>query len=148
MQIQFIYLNYNDDAVQSRKVYETAAKHGKPVIVMEPVKGESLVNLPPNGRKILDELHGGSNASYAIRFAAGFDLNRVVLLGMSTFDQMKDNVSFMKEFKSLSDSETDALVKVVDSFHELDLIPCTACHYCVEENHCPSIYGFLNSFPA
>ncbi len=137
VQIQFNYLDYNDDAVQSRKVYETAAKHGKPVIVMEPVKGGSLVNLPPNGQKILDELHVGSNASYAIRFAAGFDSNRIVLSGMSTLDQMEDNVSFMKEFKPLSDSENAALTKVVDSFHELDLIPCTACHYCVEENHCP-----------
>lgn len=105
VQIQFNYLDYNDDAVQSRKVYETAAKHGKPVIVMEPVKGGSLVNLPPKGQKILDELHGGSNASYAIRFAAGFDSNRVVLSGMSTLDQMEDNVSFMKEFKPLSDPE-------------------------------------------
>src|SRR5574344_1001045 len=117
VQIQFNYLDYNDDAVQSRKVYETAAKHGKPVIVMEPVKGGSLVNLPPKGQKILDELHGGSNASYAIRFAAGFDSNRVVLSGMSTLDQMEDNVSFMKEFKPLSDPEKDALTKVVDSFH-------------------------------
>ena len=72
VQIQFNYVDYEDEAVESRKVYEVCEKHGKPVIVKEPVKGGSLVNLPPDAQKILDDLHGGSNASYAIRFAASF----------------------------------------------------------------------------
>ncbi len=72
VQIQFNYVDYEDASVESRKVYEVCEKHGKPVIVMEPVKGGSLVNLPPDADKILRDLNGGSNASYAIRFAASF----------------------------------------------------------------------------
>ena len=72
VQIQFNYVDYDDPAVQSRKCYEVCRRHGKPVLVMEPVKGGNLVNLPEEARKVLDELHGGSPASYAIRFAAGF----------------------------------------------------------------------------
>ena len=72
VQIQFNYLDYDDVAVQSRKCYEVCRRHGKPVLVMEPVKGGSLVNLPDDAKAVLDALHGGSPASYAIRFAAGF----------------------------------------------------------------------------
>ena len=72
VQIQFNYLDYDDPAVQSRRCYEVCVKHGKPVIVMEPVKGGNLVNLPEEAKAVLDELHGGSPASYALRFAAGF----------------------------------------------------------------------------
>ena len=72
VQIQFNYVDYDDLAVQSRRCYEVCVKHNKPVIVMEPVKGGNLVNLPESARAVLDELHGGSPASYAIRFAAGF----------------------------------------------------------------------------
>lgn len=142
VQIQFNYLDYDDLSVESRKVYEVARKHGKPLLVMEPVKGGSLVNLPDGAQKAIDELqsdgvHKGSNASYAIRFAAGFDGIRMVLSGMSTLDQMKDNVSYMKDFKPLDQAEQDTLKKVVDVFRSTNMIPCTACHYCVEENHCP-----------
>ena len=80
VQIQFNYLDYDDIAVQSRKCYEVCRKHGKPVLVMEPVKGGSLVNLPEEAKKVLDDLHGGSPASYAIRFAAGFPGMMMVLL--------------------------------------------------------------------
>ncbi|MEI3088451.1 MAG: aldo/keto reductase [Oscillospiraceae bacterium] len=75
VQIQFNYLDYEDPAVQSRKCYEVCVRHGKPVIVMEPVKGGKLVDLPEEARAVLDGMHGGSPASYAIRFAAGFQGN-------------------------------------------------------------------------
>lgn len=156
VQIQFNYLDYDDASVESRKVYEVARKHNKPLLVMEPVKGGSLVNLPEDAQKVIDDLHSdgihkGSNASYAIRFAAGFDGIRMVLSGMSTLDQMKDNVSYMKDFQPLDEKENDALKKVVDVFKHIDMIPCTACHYCVEENHCPKkiripdLFACLNS---
>nr|WP_296158282.1 aldo/keto reductase [uncultured Blautia sp.] len=132
VQIQFNYLDYEDPAVQSRKCYEVCRKFGKPVIVMEPVKGGSLVNLPEDARKVLDELHGGSPASYAIRFAAGFDGIEMVLSGMSTLEQMEDNLSYMKDFKPLSDKELEAVKKVTDIIHSANLIPCTACRYCVD----------------
>ena len=96
VQIQFNYVDYEDASVESRKVYEVCEKHGKPVIVMEPVKGGSLVNLPVDADKILRDLNGGSNASYAIRFAASFPNMAMVLSGMSDMAQMQDNVRAMK----------------------------------------------------
>ena len=138
VQIQFNYLDYEDPSVQSRKCYEVCRKHNKPMIIMEPVKGGSLINLPVEAQKVYDELGNGlSNASYAIRFAAGPEGIRVVLSGMSNMEQMKDNVSFMKEFKPLSEEEMGAIAKVTAIYKGLDMIPCTACHYCVEQNHCP-----------
>ncbi len=93
VQIQFNYLDYEDASVESGKVYRVCEKHNKPVLVMEPVKGGSLVNLPKEAQEIFDALHGGSNASYAIRFAAGFPNIRMVLSGMSSLEQMQDNIS-------------------------------------------------------
>ncbi len=137
VQIQFNYLDYNDLSIQSKLVYEVCEKHDKPVLVMEPVKGGSLINLPSDAQAILDNLHGGSNASYAIRFAASFKNMRVVLSGMSNLEQMKDNVSFMKDFVPFNKEEYKAIEKVVEAFKSHNMIPCTGCHYCVEENHCP-----------
>lgn len=137
VQIQFNYLDYNDLSVQSKLVYEVCEKHKKPVLVMEPVKGGNLVKLPQDAQQVLDVLHGGSNASYAIRFAASFKNMEVVLSGMSSLEQMKDNVSFMKDFVPFTEDEYAAVEKVAEIFHGHHMIPCTGCHYCVEENHCP-----------
>ena len=137
VQIQFNYADYEDASVESRKVYEVCEKHGKPVVVMEPVKGGSLVNLPEEADKILRDLHGGSNASYAIRFAASFPNMAMVLSGMSNMEQMQDNLSAMKDFRPLDETEMDAVRKVCEIFRSLDLIPCTACRYCIEESSCP-----------
>jgi len=137
VQIQFNYADYEDASVESRKVYEVCEKHDKPVLVMEPVKGGSLVNLPPEADKILRGLNGGSNASYAIRFAASFPKMAVVLSGMSNMEQMTDNISAMKDFMPLDEKEMDAVHKVCDIFRSLNLIPCTSCRYCIEENECP-----------
>ncbi len=132
VQIQFNYLDYDDPAVQSRKCYEVCRKHGKPVIVMEPVKGGNLVKLPEEARAVLDELHGGSPASYAIRFAASFPGIAMVLSGMSDMEQMQDNISFMQAFKPLDERELAAVKKVQEIFQGKNLIPCTACRYCVD----------------
>ena len=137
VQIQFNYVDYDDASVEARKVYEVCEKHNKPVIVMEPVKGGSLVNLPDDADKILRDLNCGSNASYAIRFAASFPNMAMVLSGMSTMEQMQDNISAMKDFKPLDDKEMEAVHKVCDIFKSLNLIPCTSCRYCIEENECP-----------
>lgn len=135
VQIQFNYVDYEDPSVESRKVYEVCEKYGKPVIVMEPIKGGSLLNLPDEAQKLYDDLGGGSNASYAIRFAAGFDNIMMVLSGMSSLEDMEDNTSYMQEFKPLDSREMEAVEKVVEIFKAQDLIPCTACRYCMEE--CP-----------
>ena len=132
VQIQFNYVDYDDPLVQSRKVYETAAKHHKPVIVMEPVKGGKLIALPEKAQALFDALHGGSNASYALRFAANFDNMMMVLSGMSDMAQMEENLSFMVEPQKLTEAETDVIVQVRDLFREQGLIACTACRYCVD----------------
>lgn len=137
VQIQFNYLDYDSASVESGKVYEVCEKHDKPVLVMEPVKGGNLVRLPQEAQKIFDDLHGGSNASYAIRFAASFRNIRVVLSGMSDLEQMKDNVSFMKDFEPLNEKEMNAVHQVCEVFRKMNMIPCTACRYCIEESSCP-----------
>lgn len=138
VQIQFNYVDYNDESVESKKVYDVARKHNKPVIVMEPVKGGSLVNLPEKAQKCLDVLPNKlSNASYAIRFAAGFEGMEMVLSGMSNMEQMQDNLSYMKDFQPLNEQELEAVKNVTEAFRSLEMIPCTACKYCIEENHCP-----------
>ena len=95
------------------------------------------MNLPADAQAILDELHGGSNASYAIRFAASFKNIRVVLSGMSNLEQMEDNLSYMADFKPLNEEEFAALEKVCGVFRSMNMIPCTSCRYCIEESSCP-----------
>ena len=102
VQIQFNCADYDDPTVQSRACYEVCRKYDKPVIVMEPVKGGNLVRLPEDAKAVLDALHGGSPASYALRFAAGFPGMLMVLSGMSNMEQMQDNISFMQDFRPQS----------------------------------------------
>lgn len=132
VQIQFNYIDYEDASVESRRCYEVCRKHQKPVIVMEPVKGGNLVNLPDDAKKILNDLKGGSPASYAVRFAASFDGIRMVLSGMSNMEQLQDNTSYMKDFVPLSETEHEAINKVREIFRAMNLIPCTACRYCTD----------------
>ncbi len=149
VQIQFNYLDYDDPVVQSRKCYEVCRRHNKPVIIMEPVKGGYLVNLPEDAKEILEALHGGSPASYAIRFAASFDGVMMVLSGMSNTEQMNDNLSYMKEFVSLNDTEMEAVKKVADVLHSKHMIPCTACRYCVagcpKNISIPDLFACMNA---
>ncbi len=154
VQIQFNYVDYEDEAVEARKVYEVCVKHNKPVIVMEPVKGGSLVKLPEDADKIFRELGDASNASYAIRFAASFPKMAMVLSGMSDMAQMTDNINTMKDFEPINDAEREAIDKVCGIFKSLNLIPCTSCRYCIEENECPKgilipdLFSSLNAHEA
>lgn len=149
VQIQFNYLDYDDPAVQGRKVYEVCRKHNKPVLVMEPVKGGNLVNLPDDAKNVLNDLNGGSPASYAIRFAAGFEGMLCVLSGMSSIEQLEDNISYMNDFKPLNKAELSAVHKVVDILHSKNLIACTACRYCVagcpQKISIPDLFSCMNT---
>ena len=149
VQIQLNYIDYDDPVVQSRKCYEVCKKFGKPVIVMEPVKGGNLANLPDDAKAVLDALDGGSPASYAVRFAAGFDNVMMVISGMSNMAQMEDNISAMKDFKPLSETELAAIDKVVEIFNSKNMIPCTACRYCVDgcpkKILIPDLFACLNA---
>ena len=136
VQIQFNYLDYDDASVQSRLCLETCQKHGKAVLIMEPVKGGSLVNLPDDAAAILDELQGGSHASYAIRFAASFENVVMVLSGMGNMDMMNDNLSYMTDFKPLDEKELAAVFKVAEVIKSKNLISCTGCSYCTDG--CPA----------
>jgi hypothetical protein len=150
VQIQFNYVDYEDEAVEGRKCYEICQKYGKPVIVMEPVKGGSLVNLPQEAKDIFDSVNNGlSYASYAIRFAAGFDQNIMVLSGMSNLEQLQDNLSYMNDFKPLSKVELTAIDKVCEIFRNLGTIPCTACEYCIagcpKRISIPDLFSCMNA---
>ena len=90
------------------------------------------MNLPEDAQKVLDELHGGSNASYAIRFAASFPGIRMVLSGMGSTEMMADNCGFMKDFQPLNGEERMAIARVCAIFRGQGLIPCTGCRYCTE----------------
>ena len=149
VQIQFNYVDYNDPVVQSRKCYEVCQKYSKPVIVMEPVKGGNLVNLPEDAKAVLEALHGGSPASYAIRFAAGFPGMMMVLSGMSNMEQVRDNLAFMKDFQPLNERELAAIEKVQEIFYSKHLIPCTACRYCTsgcpQHISIPDLFATMNT---
>ena len=132
VQIQFNYADYEDPSVESRKCYEVCRKLGKPVFIMEPVKGGSLINLPRAALELMDE----SPANYAIRYAAGFEGVEMVLSGMSDMAQMEENISFMEDFQPLSPSQQEILRQVRTIYQAHHRIPCTGCRYCTEV--CPA----------
>ena len=131
VQIQFNYLDDGDLAVDSRRVYETCVKHGKPVIVMEPIKGGTLTNLPEEAIAFCREI-GKSPAELALRYAAAPEQICMVLSGMSSLEQVEENVSFMAEPQPLNEAEQAAVERIRAHLRSLKLIGCTGCRYCVD----------------
>ncbi len=133
VQLQINYLDWESEWIRSRACYEVAERHGKPVIVMEPVKGGTLAKVPAEAEALFKE-HDASMSvpSWAIRFAASLPNVMVVLSGMSSIDQMKDNLSYMKEFRPLSEEEQKICFKAADIINSQIAIPCTGCSYCTE----------------
>ncbi len=145
VQLQINYADWENPAVQSRRCYETARKYGKEVVIMEPVKGGMLANPPESVRKVFDAAGtGASYASWAVKFAASLDGVLTVLSGMSTPEQMEDNVSYMKDFTGLSAEEEKVLDDAAKALAAIPLIPCTSCHYCAKV--CPNEIGIAGSF--
>jgi predicted aldo/keto reductase-like oxidoreductase len=133
VQLQINYADWESGSVESRKCYEVALKHNKPVIIMEPVKGGALANPAGIVRKIFEQANPkASLASWAIRFAASLDKVITVLSGMSTIEQMEDNLSYMEHFKPLSDEEKNVVQKAQEALDAIPSIPCTTCQYCVK----------------
>jgi len=132
VQLQINYLDWLSDNVQSKACYEVCVKHNKKVIVMEPVKGGTLVKLPDEAEDLFAKADKDmSNASWAIRFAASLDNVFMVLSGMTTLSQMKDNISYMNDFKPLTKDEHDMCLKVAEIIKNIQIIPCTGCEYCM-----------------
>lgn len=125
VQIQLNYADMEDPKVQSRACYEVCRKHQKPILIMEPVKGGALAGIQVEGMT-------ASPASYAIRYAAGFEGVAMVLSGMSDMRQMEDNLSYMEDFRPLSEEEHQIIQKARTLYQSQNKIPCTACRYCTD----------------
>jgi predicted aldo/keto reductase-like oxidoreductase len=136
VQLQINYLDWDGDKVRSREVYEIARAHGVPVTIMEPVKGGLLGNADSVIAKgFLEYNPDASIASWALRYAAGLEGLITVLSGMSTFEQVADNVATMKDFKPLSERERELVSDAVDILNGIPRVPCTGCNYCAP--NCP-----------
>ena len=147
VQLQINYADWENPAIQSRDCYEMARKYGKPVIIMEPVKGGMLANPPEKVAEVLKKANPNmSFASWAIKFAANLDGVITVLSGMSNIEQMEDNLSYMKDFKNLSENEENTIKKAQEELSKIPLIPCTTCNYCAKV--CPMNIGISGSFTA
>ncbi len=133
VQLQINYADWENPGVQSRRNYEICKEYGKPVTVMEPVKGGILADPIDSVKAIFDrENNGMSYASWALRFVASKDNLLAVLSGMSSLQQMEDNLSFMKDFRPLDAHEEEVIREVQEALDKDQSIPCTACHYCTK----------------
>ncbi len=145
VQLQINYSDWENRIIQSGKCYEVARKYGKPVVVMEPVKGGLLANLPEGAAEVLATANpNASPASWAIRFAASLEGIVTVLSGMSTLEQMRDNVSRMEAFEPLSARELETVREVQKILSGIPQIPCTDCRYCMEK--CPQHIAIPGTF--
>ena len=151
VQLQINYADWDSATVEAGKCYEVARKHGKPVVIMEPVKGGALANLPEPVAKVFDAANANASySSWAIRYAASLEGVLTVLSGMSTLDQVKDNVSYMRDFKPLTNEEKAVVVNAQAELAKIPTIPCTDCQYCVEgcpQNiPIPGVFSAMNSY--
>ena len=147
VQLQINYADWENPGVQSRRCYETAMKHNTPVLIMEPVKGGSLVTMREDiSAPMREYAPNASLASWALRFCASLPGIITALSGMSTLEQVEDNTAFMQNVKPLSEAEYAVIEEVKKRMEEARTIPCTDCKYCV--NSCPQSINIPGIFAA
>ena len=151
VQLQINYADWEDKGVQSRRCYEVAQKHGKPGIVMEPIRGGSLASDKAGVAPMLREADPeASLASWALRYVAGLPGVAIVLSGMSTLEQLQQNTALFNTMKPLTEKEQALLGKAADMLRAAGTVPCTGCKYCVEgcpaEINIPAILDLLNEY--
>ncbi|MCD8343880.1 MAG: aldo/keto reductase, partial [Oscillospiraceae bacterium] len=147
VQLQINYLDWESENVQSRLCYECARRHGKSIIVMEPLKGGALVRLPSEAEAVLRAIHPDwSNAAWANLFCASLDGVEMVLSGMSTWEQLDENTRVFAAQRRLNEEELAAVWRVRDIIKSNGEIPCTACRYCIEVNPCPQSIAIPSYF--
>ncbi|ACV22678.1 Uncharacterized oxidoreductase MSMEG_2408 [Slackia heliotrinireducens] len=147
VQLQINYADWENEAIQSRKCYEVARKHGLPVIIMEPVRGGTLADPPA---VVADVLNGsGSNMTpveWALRFVWGLEGTITTLSGMSSLEQMRQNIATYQAFKPLTEAERSTLEKAQRALADAIAVPCTSCKYCMKE--CPMNINIAGIFDA
>ncbi len=153
VQLQINYLDWDSLVAQSGKCYEVAKKHGKKVVVMEPVKGGTLARLPEEAMKKFRDFYKDesvSPSSLAIRYVASLDNVMMVLSGMSSLAQMEDNSSYMQDFKPLSKEEYALVDEITAILKSSIKVPCTSCRYCLEvcpmSINMPGYFGLMNLY--
>ncbi len=131
VQLQINYLDWENESIQARKCYEVARKHGKPVLVMEPVKGGTLARLPSDVEAVLRAVHPDwTPAGWALRFAASHEGILAVLSGMNTAEQLEDNMRALSDGEPLNAQEMQAVLKAGELLRKEIAVPCTGCRYC------------------
>lgn len=133
VQLQLNYLDWNSPSVRSGECWQVARRHGKDIFVMEPNKGGSLINIPPDAEKLFRDFSPvASNASWAMRFCGSLPGVKVVLSGMNTMEQLEDNISFMDNFTPINEEERTIIERAGKIVSDSLAIGCTKCRYCVE----------------
>lgn len=131
VQLQLNYLDWESVAIQSHRCYDVCVKHGKPVFVMEPVKGGTLANVPESVAKMFRDYNPEMSVpSWAVRFAASHPNVKIVLSGMSDMAQLEDNMSYMSDFKPFNDDEFELVRRAAEEINSTIAITCTGCSYC------------------
>ncbi len=135
IQLQINYLDWENDAIESKKCYEVAKKYNLPVIIMEPLKGGFLVNVPEEAEKLMQEYNGEKPVSWAMKFVATLEDVFMVLSGVSSLEQMEENIKIMDNMDKITEEEREIISKVTEIINSQITVPCTKCNYCVSS--CP-----------
>lgn len=150
VQLQVNYLDWENDGVESRKCVEVAKKYNLPVIVMEPLKGGFLANIPLEAEKIMKEYNPDASAvSWALRYVASMDEVFMVLNGVSSLEQMEENIKIMDSHEKLNQDEYEIISSVIDIINSKITVPCTKCNYCIStcpvNINIPKLFDFYNN---